>query len=159
MWNITLLWLFILSLPFFSILSTGQTAALVHTLNGSNDVLPRKEVPLGVEWRPTPFAENMTPKTHPKWAWIGNFKPKLARWQNRTFIVFRQTHASLMPSRPWHIHQKSRSDESQIRTGFAALLLLVTVKVGTPCRLSERIKRTLLAATRLRTLLSCRTIY
>jgi len=32
---------------FFSILSTGQTAALAHTLNGSNDVFPRKEVPFG----------------------------------------------------------------------------------------------------------------
>jgi len=30
---------------FFSILSTGQTAAPAHTLNGSNDVFPRKEVP------------------------------------------------------------------------------------------------------------------
>jgi len=30
-------------LTFFSILSTSQTAALAHTLNGSNDVFPRKE--------------------------------------------------------------------------------------------------------------------
>jgi len=35
-------------LTFFSILSTGQTAALAHTRNGSNDVFPHKEVPLGV---------------------------------------------------------------------------------------------------------------
>jgi len=34
-------------IPFFSILSTGQTAALAHTLNGSNDVFPHKDVPFG----------------------------------------------------------------------------------------------------------------
>jgi len=32
---------------FFSILSTGQTAALAHTLNRSNDVFPRKDVLFG----------------------------------------------------------------------------------------------------------------
>jgi len=38
----------ILSLPVFSIVSKGQTAALAHTLNVSNDVFPRKEVHWGV---------------------------------------------------------------------------------------------------------------
>jgi len=32
---------------FFSIFSTGQTAALAHMLNGSNDMFPHKEVPFG----------------------------------------------------------------------------------------------------------------
>jgi len=32
---------FVTVLIFFSILSAGQTAALAHTLNGSNDVFPR----------------------------------------------------------------------------------------------------------------------
>jgi len=31
----------------FSIFSTGQTGALAHTLNGSNDVLPHKELLFG----------------------------------------------------------------------------------------------------------------
>jgi len=34
-------------ITFFSILSTGQTAALAHTLSGSNDVFPHKDVPFG----------------------------------------------------------------------------------------------------------------
>jgi len=36
---------FLTVLTFFSILLTGQVVALAHTLNGSNDVFPRKEVP------------------------------------------------------------------------------------------------------------------
>jgi len=36
-----------LAVLFFSIFSTGQTAAAVHTLNGSNDMFPCKEVPFG----------------------------------------------------------------------------------------------------------------
>jgi len=38
---------FLIVLIFLSILSTGQTAAPAHTLSGSNDVFPRKEVPFG----------------------------------------------------------------------------------------------------------------
>jgi len=40
-----------LTVPFFSILSTGQTVALTHMLNGSNDAFPRKEVPVGVRMK------------------------------------------------------------------------------------------------------------
>jgi len=36
-----------LTVIFFSILSTGQTAALARTLNGSNNVFPCKEVLFG----------------------------------------------------------------------------------------------------------------
>jgi len=51
---------FLTVFTFFSILSTGQTLALVHTLNDSNDVFPRKEVPFGgLEWRVTLFGGNM----------------------------------------------------------------------------------------------------
>jgi len=35
------------AVAFFTIFSTGQTAALAHMLNDSNDVFLRKEVPLG----------------------------------------------------------------------------------------------------------------
>ena len=44
------LWLFltVLSCPFFSILRPGRTVGPIFTLYGSNDVFPRKEVPLGV---------------------------------------------------------------------------------------------------------------
>ena len=54
---------FLTVLLFFSILHTGQTVGPIFTLNGSNDVYPRKDSPFGVRtiddviWRkyaPTP---------------------------------------------------------------------------------------------------------
>ena len=43
--NITTLWLFWLSLPFFSILRPGRTVRPIFTLYGSNDVIPRTDGP------------------------------------------------------------------------------------------------------------------
>jgi len=37
----------VLSCPIFSVTLPGQTAELIFMLYGSNDVFPRKEVPLG----------------------------------------------------------------------------------------------------------------
>ena len=53
-WNITPLWLFwlpcsVLSFPFFSMLRPGRTVGPIFALYGSNDVFPRKEVPLGLQ--------------------------------------------------------------------------------------------------------------
>jgi len=48
---------------FFSILSTGQTAALAHTFNGSNDVFPRKKVPFGIRVKIHAIFEEICPKS------------------------------------------------------------------------------------------------
>jgi len=62
--KLTLLWL--LACPyFFSILSTGHTAAPAYTLDGSNDVFPRKEVPFGARMKSDAICGKYPP---PKWA-------------------------------------------------------------------------------------------
>jgi len=81
--NITTLWLFWLSSPvlscpvrFFSGTRPGRTAKPIFMLYGSNDVFSCKEVPFGGQddgWR---HLGEIYPQNLPKWAWIGNFKPK-----------------------------------------------------------------------------------
>jgi len=63
--NITLLWLLCYTV-FFSVTRPGRTVAPILTLNGSNDVVPPKEVPFGSqddEWRHT---GKIFPKNSPK---------------------------------------------------------------------------------------------
>jgi len=59
-----------LTVLIFSILSTGQTAAELHTLNSANDVFPHKKVLLGVKMTGDGIWGNMPHKP------LGNFKPK-----------------------------------------------------------------------------------
>jgi len=68
----------VLSCPFFSGARPGRTLELIFTLYGSNDVFPCQEMPFGVRTMGDVIYEKYAPRP-PKWAWMGNFKPK---WQN-----------------------------------------------------------------------------
>jgi len=57
-----------MSLPFFSILRPGRTAAPTFTLYGSNDVFPRKDGPFGVRTMGDHIWGKYAPKTPQKWA-------------------------------------------------------------------------------------------
>jgi len=63
--------------------STGQTAALAHTLHGSNDVFPRKDVPFGVRMTGDVICGKYAPPLKKNLLKIGvnkQFSAKLARW-------------------------------------------------------------------------------
>jgi len=65
-----------LSCIYFSVTRPGRTVAPILTLSGSNDVFPPKDGPFGGHgdrWR---HMKKYAPKTTPKGAWIGSFKPK-----------------------------------------------------------------------------------
>jgi len=76
--NITLLWPFVVLYLFLGHTPSGpgRTVAPILTLCGSNDVFPPKDGPFGGHgdrWR---HMDKYAPKTPPKGAWIGSFKPK-----------------------------------------------------------------------------------
>jgi len=50
-------------ITFILILSTGQTVALAHMLNGLNDVFPHKEVPFGVRIKGDAIGGNVSHRT------------------------------------------------------------------------------------------------
>jgi len=113
----------VLSCPVLFISGTrrGRTAEPIFTLYGSNDVFSPIEVPFGGQddgWR---HLGKICPQNSPKWAWIGNFKPKRTKHKNYNIsesmnpikTKFEDQHQTTIALRGW-------SNVIQIKSNMAA---------------------------------------